>query len=238
MNSQTPLHAAKTHVPQAFNGVSKSYDWLTGLNPGYKKHLRWSAERLSAPSQATLLDLCCGTGLSTEALRDTYPDAAITGLDASAGMLDKARRKSLGASYVLGDATDPAAQGCEGPYDGILMAYGIRNVPDADFCLRNLLQLLKPGGRIVFHEYSVADSALRRGIWNAVSMMIVRPGGLITAPKSQIYSYLQRSVNEFDGVRAFEARLARAGFVHIRTEGMDGWQTGIVHSFIAERPTQ
>lgn len=236
MNSQTPLTAAKTHVPKAFNGVSKSYDWLTGLNPGYKKHLRWSAERLSAPPQARLLDLCCGTGLSTEALRDTYSDASITGLDASEGMLANARRKSLGASYVLGDATDPAALGCEGPYDGILMAYGIRNIPDPDLCLRNLLQILKPGGRIVFHEYSVADSKLRRGIWNAVSYAIVRPGGLITAPKSNIYRYLQRSVNEFDGVHAFEARLSRIGFVNIRTEGMDGWQTGIVHSFIAERP--
>ncbi|MFK7998697.1 MAG: class I SAM-dependent methyltransferase [Polyangiales bacterium] len=236
MNSQTPLNAAKTHVPKAFNGVSKSYDWLTGLNPGYKKHLRWSAERLSAPTAARILDLCCGTGLSTEALRDTYSDAAITGLDASEGMLSKARRKSLGASYVLGDATDPAAVGCKGPYDGILMAYGIRNIPDPDTCLRNLLSLLKPGGRIVFHEYSVADSKLRKGIWNAVSWGIVRPGGLITAPKSKIYSYLQRSVNEFDGVRAFEARLSRAGYVNIRTEGMDGWQTGIVHSFIAERP--
>ncbi|MFT5353099.1 MAG: ubiquinone/menaquinone biosynthesis C-methylase UbiE [Polyangiales bacterium] len=236
MKSQTPLTAAKTQVPQAFNGVSKSYDWLTGLNPGYKKHLRWSAERLSAPAGARLLDLCCGTGLSTEALRDTYSDAAITGLDASEGMLARARRKSLGASYVLGDATDPAALGCDGPYDGILMAYGIRNVPNADLCLRNLIQILKPGGRIVFHEYSVADSALRKGIWNAVSLAIVRPGGLITAPKSNIYSYLQRSVNEFDGVRAFESRLGRAGFVNIRTEGMDGWQTGIVHSFIAERP--
>ena len=40
-----------------------------------------------------------------------------------------------------------------------------------------------------------------------------------------------------DGVRAFEQRLRRAGFAEVRSETMDGWQRGIVHSFLARRPT-
>ena len=226
----------KQNVPTAFDAVASRYDLLTSLNPGYRKHLRWSAERLNMAPRSAILDLCCGTGVSTEALRDAYPDALLTGLDASPGMLDQARRKSLGAVYVCGDAMDPAAHGCEGPYDGILMAYGIRNVPDPDTCLTNLRALLAPGGRIVFHEYSVADSKKSQAIWTTVSRLIVRPSGQLTSPGTGIYRYLEQSVNDFDGVRAFESRLIRAGFVHVRTEGMDGWQKGIVHSFIAERP--
>ena len=61
-------------------------------------------------------------------------------------------------------------------------------------------------------------------------------GGLITAPRSDIYRYLRRSVLEFDGVSAFERRLRRHGFTHVRTEPVDGWQRGIVHSFYARRP--
>ena len=45
-------------------------------------------------------------------------------------------------------------------------------------------------------------------------------------------------MNEFDGVKAFEERLQRMGFTNVRTEGMSGWQDGIVHSFIAERPVE
>ncbi|MEM6956594.1 MAG: class I SAM-dependent methyltransferase [Myxococcota bacterium] len=225
-------------VPRLFDRVAHRYDLLTGANPGYTKHLRWSAERLNAPPQARLLDLCCGTGLSTAALRDTYPDAAIDGLDGSEGMLDGARQKALAARFVCGDAMDPAAAGIAGPYDGILMAYGIRNVPDPDTCLRRIYELLRPGGRVVIHEYSVADSAYSRAVWNAVSMLIVRPSGFVTSPGTPIYRYLQDSVNTFDGVKAFEGRLARTGFVHVRTESMDGWQRGIVHSFIAERPLE
>ena len=66
---------------------------LCALNPGYKKHLRWSAERMRLRPTARVLDLCCGSGLSTEALLATYPAARVTGVDASAGMLEVARAK-------------------------------------------------------------------------------------------------------------------------------------------------
>jgi ubiquinone/menaquinone biosynthesis C-methylase UbiE len=229
--------AAKAHVPSAFDHIASTYDLLTGMNPGYLKHLRWSAERLRAPSEGRLLDLCCGTGLSTEALARTYPRAAIVGLDASGGMLDKARRKaSLShVDFVLGDATDPAAAGVKGSFDAILMAYGIRNVPEPDRCLDNLLALLRPGGTLCFHEYSVSDSKRTMLLWNVVASSVIIPGGMLTARHTDIYKYLRQSVNEFDGVRAFEQRLRRHGFVDVHTEPMDGWQRGIVHSFLARR---
>lgn len=225
----------KRGVPRDFDEVAATYDLLTGLNPGYHRHLRLSAQRLALRPRARILDLCCGTGLSTEALRAVYPDAHIVALDASEGMLAVARTKSAlrGIELVRGDATDPSAAGVFGPFDGILMAYGIRNVPDPDRCLANVLALLAPGAPICFHEYSVADSISARAIWDAVCMGIIIPGGMLTVGDARIYRYLHRSVRGFDGVRDFEARLARSGFADVRTESMDGWQRGIVHSFLA-----
>jgi hypothetical protein len=63
---------------------------------------------------------------------------------------------------------------------------------------------VKPGGVIAFHEYSVADSAWATAVWNFVCWTIIIPGGLLTAPGSDIYTYLRRSVVNFDGVAAFE----------------------------------
>jgi ubiquinone/menaquinone biosynthesis C-methylase UbiE len=225
-------------VPDAFDGVADRYDLLTALNPGYRKHLGWSAQRLQLAPGSRVLDLCCGTGLSTRALTAAIPDAEIVALDASAGMLAVARRKQLGpgVQFVLGDAMEPEETGIRGPFDGILMAYGIRNVTDPDRCLTRLYRLLRPGGSICFHEYSVADSRWSRIVWNGVSLGVVIPSGLLFSGSARIYRYLRRSVNEFDGVKAFERRLARAGFEQVRTEAMDGWQRGIVHSFLARRP--
>ena len=154
-------------------------------------------------------------------------------------MLARARdKRELGAEWLLGDASDPAAAGAAGPYDAILMAYGIRNLPAPDEALAKLFAILRPGGSVAFHEYSVADSRRAQLVWNAVTLGVIIPGGWITAGTTDIYRYLRESVNAFDGVRAFEARLRRAGFVEVRTAPMDGWQRGIVHTFLARRPLE
>ena len=56
------LDDQKRGVPSDFDVVAPTYDFLTTLNPGYHRHLRLSAARLSAAPRARILDLCCGTG--------------------------------------------------------------------------------------------------------------------------------------------------------------------------------
>jgi ubiquinone/menaquinone biosynthesis C-methylase UbiE len=131
---------------------------------------------------------------------------------------------------------DPEAVGVRGPFDGILMAYGIRNVPDRDLCLARVLRLLAPGGVAAFHEYSVADSRAARLMWNAVSLGVIIPLGYAVTRSAEIFRYLRRSVLDFDGVEEFRARLGRAGFSGVRVETMGGWQRGVVHTFVARRP--
>lgn len=244
-----PLTTRKREVPSDFTIVAGTYDTLVTRNPGYLDHLGVSASRLGLPNEGEglrLLDLCCGTGLSTEALLKAFPKATIVGLDASSGMLDLARTKpemkAAGVQFVLGDAMDPrtaldAALGEAGAqFDGVLMAYGIRNMPDPDACLAVLHSVLKPGAPICFHEYSVADSPRAKGTWTTVAWGIIIPSGLITSRHTRIYRYLWRSVMDFDGKKAFENRLRSAGFVGVHTEPMDGWQKDIVHSFLAKEP--
>ncbi len=231
------LASRKSRIASDFDRVARGYDLLNALNPGYSKHLRWSADRLGLEADARILDLCCGTGLSTAALRAAYPEAELTGMDASAGMLARAREKpSLeGVRWLQGDAMDPGAAGAAGPYDGILMAYGIRNVPDPDLCLQRVGALLTEGGVLCLHEYSVAESSRSRLTWKIVTTGIVIPLGFLLTRTTSIFRYLRRSVLEFDSVTELEERLRKAGFVDVRTEPVDGWQRGVVHSFLARR---
>jgi ubiquinone/menaquinone biosynthesis C-methylase UbiE len=232
------LVSRKSRIASDFDRVAWGYDRLNALHPGYAKHLRWSAERLGLGPDDRILDLCCGTGLSTAALRTVYPAADLTGIDASVGMLECAREKPglEDVMWLQGDAMDPDAAGAVGPYDGILMAYGIRNMPDPDLCLRRLSGLLAEGGVLCLHEYSVAGSARARLIWKGVTTGIVIPLGFLLTHTTSIFRYLRRSVLEFDSVDEMEGRLRKVGFVDVRTEPMDGWQRGVVHSFLARKP--
>ena len=237
---ELPIYLAVTLGPLTphFDRAARRYDLLCALNPGYRKHLAWSARRMALAGRPRVLDLCCGTGLSTAALVRTYPSADVVAVDASAEMLAVARAKPELAAvrFARGDAMDPAAAGASGPFDGVLMAYGIRNVPDPDVCLGRICAALAPGGAACFHEYSLDGSRRARAIWRAVSTGVIIPLGAAATGSGELFRYLRESVLEFDGARAFEDRLRRAGFDRVVTEGMDGWQRGIVHSFLARRP--
>lgn len=228
---------AKREVPRQFDRIARGYDLLAALNPGYTKHLRWSAERLQVHGKSQILDVCCGTGLSTLALRRVHPEARITGLDASGGMLRAAAAKPelRDVQWIQGDAMDPAAAGARGPYDAILIAYGIRNVPDPDRCLQRLWQLLRPGGTLCVHEYSVSGSRWSRCVWQMVTLGVVIPLGTAVTGASTIFRYLRRSVLEFDSLPQLEDRVRAAEFTDVRTLPMDGWQRGIVHSVLGRR---
>ncbi len=232
-------------VPAGFDRIAATYDRMVGFNPGYHRHLRLSARRLDlgeAVRPLRLLDLGCGTGASTAALLRTYPGAVIVGVDASTGMVAAARAKPWprGVRFVHAPAEDLAAAlargGTDPGFDAVLAAYLIRNVADAEGVLAAVLDLLRPGGRLAVHEYSVADSAWARARWRAVCRGVVVPTGRLVSRSTDLYRYLERSVLDFDGIAAFERRMARAGFVDVRTLPVGGWQRGIVHTFLGQRP--
>jgi ubiquinone/menaquinone biosynthesis C-methylase UbiE len=228
-------------VAATFDAGASSYDALVDANPGYHAHLRLSAQRMGIPGGGRglrLLDVGCGTGASTAALLSVAPEAEIVGVDGSAGMLAQAAAKRWPPSvrFVHSHVEDLAAAGVDGPFDGILAAYLIRNVADPDGVLCDLRDLLRPGGTLAVHEYSVRDSRVAMATWNAVCATIIIPAGRIRTGDGSLYRYLRRSVNQFDGATRLRERLRDNGFTDVRSETMSGWQRGIVHTFLADAP--
>lgn len=226
----------RAEVPAAFDAGAASYDRLVGLNPGYHRDLRLSARRLVPPARSGLriLDAGCGTGASTAALLAIAPDARVTAIDASAAMLARARTKPWPSTVDFRHT--PIEEPPAGPFDAVFAAYLLRNVADPDATLRTLRGLLRPGGHLALHEYSVRDSRRARWVWNAVCGAIVIPLGRVTTGDATLYRHLRRSVLAFDGVRDLTDRLARAGFTDVRTGTMPGWSRGIVHTVLGTAP--
>jgi ubiquinone/menaquinone biosynthesis C-methylase UbiE len=231
----------RSDVPAAFDAGAPAYDRLVGANPGYHAHLRLSARRMRLPGRGAglqVLDAGCGTGASTAALLAVVPDAEIIAVDASQRMLEVARAKPWPKTvrFVHSRIEDLADHGIDGPFDGIMAAYLLRNLTDPDAQLRAFRQLLRPGGTLAVHEYSVRDSRAATWIWHTVCWAIIIPAGRRHTGDTTLYRHLWRSVLAFDGAKRFRRRLTEAGFTAVHSETVPGWQRDIVHTFLADAP--
>ncbi|AGP61515.1 hypothetical protein M271_50800 [Streptomyces rapamycinicus NRRL 5491] len=227
------------HLAAAFDHASRTYDTLVAANPGYHAHLRRSVRRLGLPGQGQglrLLDLGCGTGACTAALRSVLPAAGMPAVDASAGMLRRAAAKPWtdGVSFVHAPAERLSEAGVRGPFDAVFAAYPFRNVTDPDAVLATVRALLRPGGQLGVHEYALRGRCADRAVWTLVCRGLVQPVATLLGD-GPLYWHLWHSVVEFDTAGRFARRLGAAGFDQMRALPLPGWQTGITHTFIARR---
>lgn len=247
---RTAVSAAQGEVPEAFDEVADRYDLMVALNPGYHAHLRHSATSLVSglvPGLGSrVVDVGCGSGASTRALVDELNRsgvrAEVLGVDGSAGMLAQAERKAWPSwvRFAQGRAESletVCADADFQPLDGVFAAYLLRNVPDRDALLRSVFALLRPGGTVVIHEYSVAGRPVAEAVWTAVCRGIVVPLGWLTSRRTRLYHYLWRSVMDMDSVEQVMQRMVDAGFEDVRTRSVGGWQRGIIHTFHGRRPS-
>ena len=223
----------KLEVPGKFDRAARGYDFLVGLNPGYHQALRRSARALRLRPGMRVLDLGCGTGASTAALAAAAPGVEIVAVDASEGMLARAREKRWPSRVRF--VCSRAEEVHEGQFDAVFAAYLVRNLAEPDATLRRIRDLLVPGGPLVLHEYSVRDSLVSTAVWTALCGVIVPAGWLATGDRS-LYTYLWRSVLDFDGATALRDRLRRNGFVGVRSAPVPGLQLGVVHTFLGHAP--
>lgn len=224
----------------AFDAASRKYDLMVSLNPGYRAHLRRAARAVVAgipaglDHEAVLLDLGCGSGLSTRELaaaaRERGLAARIIGVDASPGMLAHARAKTWdtdvefvhGRGEALGALGLPAA-------DGVLACYLLRNVPDVDATLTGIRSALRAGGILVAEDYSVADSPAAARRWALVNRAIILPLARVLTGEVELYRYLHASVDRFMGIEELTRRVQAAGFTGAEHRTVGGWQRDILH---------
>jgi trans-aconitate 2-methyltransferase len=96
-------------------------------------------------SAATVMDLGCGPGNSTEVLAARYADARVFGIDSSEDMIAAARKRMPGAKFAVQDIADWQDRG---PFDVILANAVFQWVPHHEVLLPELIQRLNRGGAL------------------------------------------------------------------------------------------
>jgi len=148
-------------------GRSRRPGTAPGYQPvrGYWRRMRAAAEHLAGSLSdpvPTLLDLGCGSGLSTRELLRAARRRGLTpriiGVDPSPAMVElaRARRWPQGVDFVQGDGATLAALGLPRAH-GALAYDPLRNLPSLDAALPALATTLLPGARLVVTADRAAD---------------------------------------------------------------------------------
>ena len=209
-------------IRDMFDAIAPRYDLLNRLlSLGIDRRWRTFAVRqLDIPAGGRVLDVATGTGdVALEIAARTPASVHIVGADFTQGMLvhglDKLGRSPYRDRIVLVNAPCEELPHPDAVFDGVTIAFGIRNVVDRAAGLREMFRVLRPGGRVVILEFSNPRSRLFKSLYYFYfRRLLPLIGGLLS--QRSAYQYLPDSVLEFPDQETFKGMMAAAGFTGLR----------------------
>ena len=145
-------------VARVYENIAWVYDFTFG--PGLHWGRMQAIKRMGIKAGDRVLEVGVGTGINA----DLYPrDCAVTGVDLSGSMLEKARerlaRKDVRNVRLLEmDAAD--LKFADDSFDVVYAPYVISVVPDPVSVAREMHRVCRPGGRIVILNHFLSASPL------------------------------------------------------------------------------
>ncbi len=225
--TETEQQAARW-VQDMFAGVAPRYDLLNHLlsfniDRGWRRALLESLAPVLAHPDASVLDLCCGTG---DVMLDLahVSQARIIGADFCHPMLLAAQKKTRqkNSSAQLFEADALALPLAANTLDALSIAFGYRNLTGYQAALIEFRRVLKPGGVLAILEFSHPRAALTRAVYGFYSRAVLPlVGGLISGSR-EAYSYLPESIRKFPHADVLEQMLQTAGFAQTRVQLLSG----------------
>ncbi len=175
-----------------------------GQDPRWRRFL---VSRIEAGPADRVLDVATGTGaVALELVR--RKGCAVVGVDASAGMLAEARRRTNGTIELV-EASAESLPFADGEFDALTFTYLLRYVEDPASTLRELARVVRPGGTVAGLEFGI-PAGLRRAPWELyVRVGLPAAGAVIGGGWREVGSFLGPSIRDF--YRAWpESRLVDA----------------------------
>lgn len=203
-----------------FDDISRDYDRLNhimSLDIDRRWRKRAIKEVIDRKRPQRILDLACGTGdFSIAEAEFMSPDSHITGVDLSEGMLQimkgKVLKKSLEDKISLERGEGENLRFGDNTFDVVSIAFGIRNFENREAGLREMLRVLKSGGRLVILELSEPEPAFIRWCYDLYFKNILPRIGKLVSGNAPAYNYLPASVTAFPGRAEWLETMHRCGF--------------------------
>jgi demethylmenaquinone methyltransferase/2-methoxy-6-polyprenyl-1,4-benzoquinol methylase len=192
-----PIAVSADDPQRIFTDIAASYDRVAsvlslGQDPRWRRVL---VDAIDARPTDRVLDVATGTGMVAQALHHQY-GCGVVGLDQNEDMLRVARTRE-GVYDAIVDGHAEHLPFADGAFDHLTFTYLLRYVDDPAATMREMVRVLKPGGRIAMVEFG-----LPRGIWRPLWWLYTRiglrvAGRLVSAKWSAVGAFLGPSIERF-----------------------------------------
>ena len=231
----------KERIQEMFDGIAADYDRLNhimslGIDRSWRR--RAIKEIVREDSVQEILDIACGTGdFSIAIAKAMSPGSHVSGLDISEGMLavmrDKLDAEGLEGRVSVGQGDCEAIGFADARFDRAAIAFGIRNFEHRVKALKEILRVLKPGGKLVILELSVPSNPVIRWFYKLYFTGILPViGGKVSGDKAA-YRYLPASVLQFPGKKEWMETMRDCGYTDVRHKA---FTLGICRMYVGVKP--
>jgi len=214
-------------IAAMFSSIAHRYDFVNRLL-SFRQADKWRSRLIRGaelPERGLVLDVCTGSGDLALGFVRERPDfkGYVIGIDISAPMIDVARGRlaKLGPPYprrvefLMGDALD--LEFADEKFDVVSAGFGVRNFADLGEGLKEMHRVLKVGGQANILEFFRSGTGFAPARWYSDNIVPL-VGNMVT--RTNAYTYLCRSINDFFSPEDFEEAMKAAGFRDIVWERM------------------
>jgi demethylmenaquinone methyltransferase/2-methoxy-6-polyprenyl-1,4-benzoquinol methylase len=210
----------------------RAIDRVVGFGSGLW-HRRRALRHAGLRPGMRVLDVACGSGLTTECAQDLVgPTGHVVGLDPSSGMLREARK---GRCRDLVQGIGEALPFSDERFDFLSMGYALRHLSDLHAGFREYRRVLRPGGIVLLLEISRPRSAalvtvLRFHIRTVMGAVLARATG--NPDTRTLMRYWWDTIEHCVAPEAVLAALCDVGLVQCEVKEIFG---GLIREYRAVR---
>ncbi|QBD82408.1 ubiquinone/menaquinone biosynthesis methyltransferase [Ktedonosporobacter rubrisoli] len=224
----------RPYVQRLFGRIAGVYDLMNRLMSfGLDRYWRKRAARyLALGTGETGLDLGAGTAdLSIAVIRNSGPGTHMIGMDITPEMLEQGRKKiaRLGLEDCIelrvGDAEHIDLP--DNSVDGCCSGFTARNLTDLRQGFREMLRVVRPGGRVVCLEISHPPGKIFGSLFHFYFYRLAPLFGTIIGKAFEEYNYLPHSLTHFPDAPTLKAIMEEVGWSDVRFYRLSGGMVAI-----------